>query len=379
LLARQSLTAAIEAYAVRAFIGDIWPLEQDVPNGQQERREAQAGEMRNGGSKADEDNLAVYAELQPIDRHRSFIDHLFVLRDRGRLTGVGRNLFASPFSEIALVSRRPDDNKGDNDGVAVWKAIHLPPRFGRQPRQHSFHGWMLGIRCRPLDLDTGGAALAGLSELFTATVEGESESPFDPIIGALDAWIDHLRPRLNAATTLQLRTLELAAAVEGALSASGLDRNRGASVASLAATVGVVPRTLQRHFRNRTGLAPKRYAAVQRFSGALRQVALGSESLAHIAAEAGYSDQAHLTTDLGRHAGLSPGRFRAQAQRQIVRDAVRFFKDVDLQNRVRLLVCDSGLADDEATDGKIRSEGCKLRGSCPDELRAPNRNGDVGH
>jgi AraC-like DNA-binding protein len=334
--------------------------------------------MRNGGSKTDEDNLAVYAELQPIGRHRSFIDHLFLLRDRGRLTGVGRNLFASPFSEIALVGRRPDDNGGDNDGVVVWKAIHLPPRFGRQPRQHSFHGWMLGIRCRPLDLDTGDAALVGLSELFTATVGGKSESPFDSIIGALDAWIEHLRPRLNAATT-QLRTLELAAAVEGALSASGPDQDRGTSVAALAATVGVVPRTLQRHFRNRTGLAPKRYAAVQRFSGALRQVALGRGSLAHIASEAGYCDQAHLTTDLGRHAGLSPGRFRALARRQIVRDAVRFFKDADLQNRVRLLVCDSGMADDEATDGEIRSEGCKVRGSCPNELRAPNSNGDIGH
>jgi hypothetical protein len=55
---------------------------------------------------------SVYAELQPIDRHRSFIDHLFVLSDRGRLTGVGRNLFASPFSEIALVGRRPDDDGG---------------------------------------------------------------------------------------------------------------------------------------------------------------------------------------------------------------------------------------------------------------------------
>jgi AraC-like DNA-binding protein len=309
--------------------------------------------MGDGGSKPYEANLAVYAELQPIDRHRSFIDHLFVLRDRGRLTGVGRNLFASPFSEIALVGRRPDDDGGDNDGLVVWKAIHLPPRFGRQPRQHSFHGLMFGIRCRPLDLDTGDAALVGLSELFTATLKCMSESSFDPIIGALDAWIEHLGPRFTSASTQQLRTLEIAAALDGALSASGLDR--GTSVASLAATVGVVPRTLQRHFRKRTGLAPKRYAAVQRFSGALRQVALGRGSLAHIASEAGYSDQAHLTTDLGRHAGLSPGRFRALARRQIVRDAVRFFKDADLQNRVRLLVCDSSVADDEATDGEIRS------------------------
>src|SRR5467141_1976147 len=32
-LVRQSLTAAIEAHAVvRVFIGDIWPLEEDVPD-----------------------------------------------------------------------------------------------------------------------------------------------------------------------------------------------------------------------------------------------------------------------------------------------------------------------------------------------------------
>jgi methylphosphotriester-DNA--protein-cysteine methyltransferase len=323
-------------------------------------REAQAGEMNeDGGSKTHEANLAVYAELQPMDRHRSFIDHLFVLRDCGRLTGIGRNLFASPFSEIAVVGRRPHEDEGDNAGEVVWKAIHLPPRFGRQLRQHSFHGWMLGVRCRPLNLDTGDAALVKLSELLTATLKGKVESPFDAIIGALDAWIEHLRPRFDAATTtLQQRTREIAATLERALSASGVDR--GASVASLAATVGVVPRTLQRHFRKRTGLGPKRYAAVQRFSGALRQVALGRGSLAHIATEAGYSDQAHLTTDLGRQAGLTPGQFRALARRQIVPDAVRFFKDTDLQNRVRLLVCDSGVAVNEATDGEIRSEGCKL-------------------
>src|SRR5258708_32488027 len=103
--------------------------------------------------------------------------------------------------------------------------------------------------------------------------------------GVLDAWIEHIRPRFNAATPLKRRTPEIAAAFEGALSASGLDR--GTSVASLAAAVGVVPRTLQRHFRNLTGLAPKRYAAVQRFNGALRQVALERGGLAQIPSESG--------------------------------------------------------------------------------------------
>jgi len=331
-----------------------------------------------GGSKTRETDLAVYAELQPMDRHRSFIDHLFILRDRGRLTGIGRNLFASPFSEIALVGRHPDDDREDIDRVVAWKAFHLPPRFGRQPRQRSFHGWMLGIRYRPFDLDMADAALVGLSEVFNARCQREGENPFDPIIGALDAWIEgHLSPRFNAARARRSPMAESAAALDGALSATGPDP--GIRVASLAATAGVAPRTLQRHFRKRTGLAPKRYAAVQRFSGALQQVALGDGSLTDIASEAGYCDQAHLTMDLGRHAGLSPGRFRALARQQIVRDAVRFFKDADLRNRVRLLVCDSGATDDGETDGEIQSEGRKLRGAGPNELRAPDRHGDLGH
>jgi AraC-like DNA-binding protein len=191
-------------------------------------------------------------------------------------------------------------------------------------------------------------------EFFAATVQGKTESPFDPVIDALDAWIEHLRPQLSAAKTLQRRTVAIAPALDGNPCTSGMERGR--SVAELAAFVGVVPRTLQRHFRNRTGLAPKQYAAVERFTDALRLVASGHESLASIASEAGYSDQAHLTTDLGRHAGLSPGRLRALARRHIVPDAVRFFKDAGLQNRVRLLVCDSGIALDETLDGGFRTK-----------------------
>jgi AraC-like DNA-binding protein len=334
--------------------------------------------MRRGGGKTEENDLAVYAELRPIDHHRSFVDHLFILRDRGQLTSVGRNLFASPFSEIALVGRLPDGDGGNTDRVVGWKTFHLPPRFGRRPRQRSFHGWMLGIRYRPLDLDTGDAAFAGLSEAFNAGFADMGENPFDPAIGALDAWIEHhLGSGFDAARAGRSAMMESAQALDGAVSAAA--QHRGVRVASLAATAGVVPRTLQRHFRKRTGLAPKRYVAVQRFNDALKQIALERADLAHVAAETGYCDQAHLTMDLGRHAGFSPGRFRALARQQVVHDAVRFFKDADLVNRVRLLICDSGGAGDEVIDDGIQSEGCKFRCPGADQLCAPDRDGDLGH
>ena len=283
---------------------------------QHPRRMDRSGEIGTGRTTG-EAAEAVYAELQPIDRHRAFIDHLFVLRDCGRLTAPGRYLFASPFSAMAVVGRSSDRD----DGAAVWKAIHSPPRFGRQARQRRFHGWIFGIRCQPLDSATADAALAELSERLAATVSGDG--PFDPVIIALDGWLDGIAPCLTATDPPQRHT-KTAAPLDSILFTQGKDR--GTSVASWAAAEGVAPRTLQRHVRDRTGLAPKRFATVQRFNAALRQIAPGEANLAEIATDAGYCDQAHLTVDVSRHAGVSPGRFRAQARRQVVQDAVRFFQ-----------------------------------------------------
>ena len=63
--------------------------------------EARADEMRRGGGNTQETDLAVYAELHPMDRHRPFIDHLFILRDRGRLTGAG-----TPDEALSLAPHR---------------------------------------------------------------------------------------------------------------------------------------------------------------------------------------------------------------------------------------------------------------------------------
>ena len=290
----------------------------------------------------------VYAELQPRDRHRSLVDHLFVLRDIGRLANVGDHVFASPFAEIALVGRCQAPEEACNPDALTWKAVHLPPRFGRRVRRRQFHGWMLGVRCRPLALDAQDLVFADLSELFAASVI--SEPTLDPVIGAIDDWIDHLAPRLRTAGRRHGRISEGAEAFESVFASAQLPST--ARVADVATAAGMIPRTLQRHCRRHTGLAPKRYAAVRRFNLALRQVAQSEDSLAQIAADAGYSDQAHLTMDVRLHTGLSPGRFRKMAQRRMD-DAVRFFKDAALRKRVRLLVCE----DDEAKDHEFHAEG----------------------
>ena len=297
-----------------------------------------------GGEGEGDDGAAIYAELRPLPRHRSLIDHLFILGDRGRLADAGGHLFGSPFSEIVATARYRDQD--GEAGLSAWKAAHLPPRFGRKPRSRAFHGWMLGVRCRPLDMPKDDAVFANLCECIGAISHGK-ESP-DALIEALDAWIEESATRLADAASPHLLASEAGA--------QDSDRDRAPSVVSIAAKAGVDPRTLQRRFRKGTGLAPKQYASVSRFSAALHQVALGGESLAAIAADLGYADQSHLTSDLGRQAGTPPGRFRARARALISPDAVRFFKDGDIGRRVRLLVCDTGQPE-TANDVEIQSSG----------------------
>jgi AraC-like DNA-binding protein len=191
---------------------------------------------------------------------------------------------------------------------------------------------MIGMRCRPSSIlfDEKETALAALAGIFAGIVS--AQNPLDDIIHTLDGWIEDIVRKSGPRE-------DVAAGSERVLS---MPAGGPPTIAARAAAAGISPRTMLRHVRARTGLAPKRYASLQRFSQALRHLALDQAGFAQIAAEVGYSDQAHMTVDLARHAGVSPGRFRALARRQIRNDAVRFFKDADLRKRVRLLVCDSG-------------------------------------
>ena len=64
-------------------------------------------------------------------------------------------------------------------------------------------------------------------------------------------------------------------------------------------------RTLRRLWRERVGIEPRKYRRLLRFRQALRALE-GAGSLAAIAAETGYADQAHMTREFGRLAGTTP-------------------------------------------------------------------------
>ncbi len=102
-----------------------------------------------------------------------------------------------------------------------------------------------------------------------------------------------------------------------------LERSRGrASVDSLARTVGLSPRHLGTLFQREVGRSPKTVAMLMRFEHATARIAhdvrlRGRTDLALVAADTGYSDQAHLSREFVRFAGVPPRAWSAEEFRNI--------------------------------------------------------------
>ncbi|MER5636240.1 AraC family transcriptional regulator [Kitasatospora sp. NPDC002227] len=78
-------------------------------------------------------------------------------------------------------------------------------------------------------------------------------------------------------------------------------------VSRVAAEVGWSPGHLTRVFTRQVGLAPKKAARVLRLDRTVRVLSAGAPSLAAAAVQCGFTDQSHLTHELGALAGLTPG------------------------------------------------------------------------
>ena len=81
------------------------------------------------------------------------------------------------------------------------------------------------------------------------------------------------------------------------------------SIAGLAQELGVSERQLHRQFSKVTGLSPKAFATVQKVLFALGRLSADpTPSLADVAAEAGFTDQAHFTKYFSRYIGATPAK-----------------------------------------------------------------------
>ncbi len=81
----------------------------------------------------------------------------------------------------------------------------------------------------------------------------------------------------------------------------------------LARQSGFSEKRLQRFFNAHIGMSPKRFETVVRFQCALNKVVNTQEPFASVAADMGYSDQAHLVRTFGLMLGDTPHRTRKGA------------------------------------------------------------------
>lgn len=91
---------------------------------------------------------------------------------------------------------------------------------------------------------------------------------------------------------------------------SMLTGSAGWSVQAVAAEVGWSRRHLSGRFMAEFGVSPGDAGRIARFDRSRRAIRAGTRSLADVAADAGYCDQAHLAREWRRLAGLAPSVWR---------------------------------------------------------------------
>jgi AraC-like DNA-binding protein len=168
---------------------------------------------------------------------------------------------------------------------------------------------VLGVRFRP---SAGGPALGiPLSELRDLRADLADLRPAQArqLTAALD-------PEVAAAQMLDMTAALVADGVPDpeVTWAARLLRDPAARAEDVAAEVGLSLRQLRRRCQAAVGYGPKTLQRVLRFRRFVACVDARPDvlDLAAIAAEAGYADQAHLTRECGRLAGLTPAALARQ-------------------------------------------------------------------
>ena len=204
------------------------------------------------------------------------------------------------------ILRAPDDPLGQPLGGSVIGGVRSRFYVREWPAPSSSVGAVL----RP-----GAAAL-----LFGASA-GELAESHTPLESLWDGEANEIRERLLEACTAERRMAILEAALAArlprvramhpAIAAIIEEMPSLRTVESAVAASGLSHRHFIASFRHAVGLAPKAYLRVLRFQRALQALRVGeNSSLALLAAEAGYSDQAHFSREFVELAGTTPAAYQ---------------------------------------------------------------------
>jgi AraC-like DNA-binding protein len=159
----------------------------------------------------------------------------------------------------------------------------------------------------PSLLRLSAAALLNQSVALGDVWSHTSSAPIEQIAG--EPTLAARRAALEAAL---LGRLGRAAAPDGAMRAAvrWIARHPRGRVGQLSEWLGISGRQLQRRFAVAVGYGPKQFQSVLRFQRLLRLATHtpGLRTISQLSAAAGYADQAHMTREFQRFAGLTPSQ-----------------------------------------------------------------------
>ncbi len=132
-------------------------------------------------------------------------------------------------------------------------------------------------------------------------------------LGEADNAIEASRRMLSALLSRRPTGTLMDPAAPAILSALSRDDDAALRLPALAEKLGLAERTMRRRCETAFGYGPKTLSRILRFQRFLRLVHRASEPrLAELAVTCGFADQAHLTREVGRLGGLTPGAFVTQ-------------------------------------------------------------------
>jgi AraC-like DNA-binding protein len=170
---------------------------------------------------------------------------------------------------------------------------------------------LLGVRFHTAR--AGAALRIPMWELQDQLIDGSSVIPgLRALAESLCDVNDHDRMRhLEQGLRSQLDITECDLKIDHALAL--IDRSHGTiAIETIATQVGVSRRHLERLFKDHVGLGVKQIARISRIHNALDMIQQQPEmSGAEIAADCGYSDQAHLIRECQQLAGQTPQRLKS--------------------------------------------------------------------
>lgn len=238
------------------------------------------------------------------------VDHFWHVRwrlDAGEI--IPQQIIAAPAVTLSI-------EEGDVPARLVITGVH-----GRAwMRDIAGSGSVLGIRLRP-------AGLAVLSELtptaiadatlpVTAALDGRLHPVMAQIAEAPDpaAQVETATARIREA--LLDRPLGAEQRLANAVVAELTERVHSRAGAPLAERFGVSERTIQRALQRSLGQGPKWVSRWVRLQEVARRLAVDPDAdAATVAAELGYSDQAHLVNDFRVAVGTTPGAYGRSLRR----------------------------------------------------------------